>query len=86
MNARIAGLLLLSAALGGAASGKKKKDQKPPEPSPLDKYISDAYQDGSFAASGASARLHLVAECAFFESGVRSQSQPRRRLSNHRRK
>jgi len=33
--------------LCAAADSKKKKDQKPPEPSPLDKYISDSYKDGS---------------------------------------
>jgi flagellar L-ring protein precursor FlgH len=45
MNVRIAGLLLMCAALCTAASPKKKKDQAPPEPSPLDKYIADAYRD-----------------------------------------
>jgi flagellar L-ring protein precursor FlgH len=43
---RIACLLVLCAALCTAAS-PKKKTQTPPEPSPLDKYISDAYKDGS---------------------------------------
>jgi len=46
MNLRIASLILVCAALGSAAS-LKKKNQNPPEPSPLDKYISDAYNDGS---------------------------------------
>jgi flagellar L-ring protein precursor FlgH len=40
-------LLLLCAALCTAQSSKKKKTQPPPEPSPLDKYIADAYKDGS---------------------------------------
>ncbi|HTW66631.1 MAG TPA: flagellar basal body L-ring protein FlgH [Bryobacteraceae bacterium] len=44
MKTRITLLLLLSAALSVASSPKKKKDQTP-EPSPLDKYISDAYHD-----------------------------------------
>jgi flagellar L-ring protein precursor FlgH len=48
MNRRIGFLLLLCAALLTAASPKdKKKAEKPPEPSPLDKYILDAYKDGS---------------------------------------
>ncbi len=47
MNVRIAGLVLLCAALGSAASPKKKKDQKPPDPSPLDKFIADADKAGS---------------------------------------
>src|SRR5580658_8924961 len=48
MNQRIASLLLVCAALCTAASPKdKKKTQAPPEPSPLDKYIIDAYKDGS---------------------------------------
>jgi flagellar L-ring protein FlgH len=48
MNVRIASLLLVCASLCGASSPKdKKKDQKPPEPSPLDRYILDAYKDGS---------------------------------------
>ena len=47
MNVRIVSLLLLCAALAAAASPKKKKNQTPPEPSPLDKYIADAYKDDS---------------------------------------
>ncbi len=48
MNIRIASLLIVCAALCAAASPKdKKKKPTPPEPSPLDKYISDAYKDGS---------------------------------------
>jgi flagellar L-ring protein precursor FlgH len=48
MNVRIASLLLVCVSLCGASSPKdKKKDQKPPEPSPLDRYILDAYKDGS---------------------------------------
>jgi flagellar L-ring protein precursor FlgH len=48
MKVRIASLLLVCVSLCGASSPKdKKKDQKPPEPSPLDKYILDAYKDGS---------------------------------------
>ncbi len=46
MNARIAALLLIGCALC-AAGPKKKKAQTQPEPSPLDKYISDAYKDDS---------------------------------------
>jgi flagellar L-ring protein FlgH len=44
MNLRIASLLFICAALCAASSPKKKK-QTPPEPSPLDKYINDAYRD-----------------------------------------
>jgi flagellar L-ring protein precursor FlgH len=40
-------LLLLCAALCAAQPSKKKKTQPPPELSPLDKYIIDAYKDGS---------------------------------------
>jgi len=47
MKLRILSLLLVSAFLCTAQSPKKKKTQTPPEPSPLDKYISDAYKDGS---------------------------------------
>jgi flagellar L-ring protein precursor FlgH len=48
MKVRIASLLLVCVSLCGASSPKdKKKDQKPPEPSPLDRYILDAYKDGS---------------------------------------
>jgi flagellar L-ring protein precursor FlgH len=36
---------LVGAALCTAQSTKKKKAQTPPEPSPLDKYISDSYHD-----------------------------------------
>ncbi len=46
MNLRIASLLFLCVALATAAA-PKKKNQTPPEPSPLDKYINDAYKDGS---------------------------------------
>jgi flagellar L-ring protein FlgH len=46
MNIRLISLLLVCAALCAAASPKnKKKAQTPPEPTPLDKYISDAYRD-----------------------------------------
>jgi len=44
MKLRIGSLLLVCAVLCTAANPKKKK-QQPPEPSPLDKYISDAYRD-----------------------------------------
>jgi flagellar L-ring protein FlgH len=48
MNIRIVSLLMACAALCAAASPKdKKKKPTPPEPSPLDKYISDAYKDGT---------------------------------------
>lgn len=48
MKMRVTALLLLCVALCTAADQKnKKKDQKPPEPSPLDKYISDAAKEGS---------------------------------------
>jgi flagellar L-ring protein FlgH len=43
MKVRIASLVLMCSALSIAASGKK--NQVPPEPSPLDKYIADAYRD-----------------------------------------
>src|ERR1700677_1254925 len=45
MKLRIVSLLLVCAVLGTATDPKKKKSQTPPEPSPLDKYISDAYRD-----------------------------------------
>src|SRR5579862_8597541 len=45
MNARLLSLLLLCATFASASSGKKKKNQTAPEPSPLDKYIADAYRD-----------------------------------------
>jgi flagellar L-ring protein FlgH len=45
MKLRILSLLLACAALCAASDSKKKKTQTPPEPSPLDKYISDAYRD-----------------------------------------
>ena len=45
MTSRIAGLLLFSAVLCTAASFKIKKNQAQPEPSPLEKYIADAYRD-----------------------------------------
>lgn len=45
MSLRIATLLFVCAALCAASSPKKKKTQTPPEPSPLDKYINDAYRD-----------------------------------------
>src|ERR1700734_3711005 len=45
MILRSAALVLACAALCAASSPKKKKTQTPPEPSPLDKYISDAYRD-----------------------------------------
>jgi len=44
MKLRIVSLLLVCALLCSAADPKKKKQQTP-EPSPLDKYISDAYRD-----------------------------------------
>ena len=45
---RLASLLFVCAALCSAAPPKdKKKAQTPQETSPLDKYISDAYKDGS---------------------------------------
>src|SRR5580704_12485375 len=47
MTVRIASLLLVCATLVTAAPPKKKKDEKPPEPSPLDKYITDADKAGS---------------------------------------
>jgi flagellar L-ring protein FlgH len=47
MKLRILSLLLVGAVLCTAQSSNKKKTQTPPEPSPLDKYISDAYKDGS---------------------------------------
>jgi len=47
MNRCILTGLLVCVTLCAAADSKKKKDQKPPEPSPLDKYISDSYKDGS---------------------------------------
>ena len=46
MKLRIMSLVLVCAALC-AAAGPKKKGQTAPEPSPLDRYISDAYKDGS---------------------------------------
>jgi flagellar L-ring protein precursor FlgH len=46
MKVRIASLLLVCAVLCIAAP-KKKKKQSPPEPTPLDKYIADAYKNGS---------------------------------------
>src|SRR5580700_12241006 len=45
MKPRILSLLLVGAVLCSGADPKKKKTQTPPEPSPLDKYISDAYRD-----------------------------------------
>ena len=47
MKLRILSLLLVGAVLCTAQPPKKKKTQTPAEPSPLDKYISDAYQEGS---------------------------------------
>ena len=47
MKVRILSLLLVCSALCAAQTTKKKKPQTSPEPSPLDKYISDAYKDGS---------------------------------------
>jgi flagellar L-ring protein precursor FlgH len=43
MTVRVAGILAACVLTCSAAS--KKKAQGPPEPSPLDKYISDAYRD-----------------------------------------
>ena len=45
MNVRILSLLLACAALCAAADQKSKKKQQQAEPSPLDRYISDAYRD-----------------------------------------
>jgi flagellar L-ring protein precursor FlgH len=45
MSLRIATLLFICAALCAASSPKKKKTQTAAEPSPLDKYINDAYRD-----------------------------------------
>jgi flagellar L-ring protein precursor FlgH len=45
MKLRLVSLLLVWAALCAAASPKNKKKETPPEPTPLDKYISDAYRD-----------------------------------------
>src|SRR5580693_6263375 len=47
MKLRIVSLLFICAVLSTAADPKKKKPQTAAEPSPLDKYITDAYQDGS---------------------------------------
>lgn len=47
MKIRLLSFLFVCAFLSIAASPKKKKDQKPPEPSPLDKYIADADKAGS---------------------------------------
>jgi len=44
MKLRMGSLLLVCAVLCTAADSKKKKSQAP-EPSPLDKYVSDAYRD-----------------------------------------
>jgi flagellar L-ring protein precursor FlgH len=43
---RVLSLLVICAVLASAA-GPKKKKQAPPEPSPLDKYITDAYKEGA---------------------------------------
>jgi flagellar L-ring protein FlgH len=45
MNVRILSLLLACVAVCTAQSQQKKKKQTPPEPSPLDKYVTDAYRD-----------------------------------------
>jgi flagellar L-ring protein FlgH len=47
MKVRMAALLLACATLSWAAdpNNNKKKKQTPPEPSPLDKYITDSYRD-----------------------------------------
>jgi flagellar L-ring protein precursor FlgH len=42
---RLATLLIVSAMVCSVASGKNKKAPAAPEPSPLDKFISDAYRD-----------------------------------------
>lgn len=47
MMLRTLSLFLLCAVLSTAADSKKKKNQAPPEPSPLDKYIADAYKQGT---------------------------------------
>ncbi len=51
MTGRITTLLLLCAAIGAPASLKFKKNQTPPEPSPLEKYIADAYRDNQLPAA-----------------------------------
>jgi flagellar L-ring protein precursor FlgH len=47
MNVRSAMVFLCSITLWAGASNENKKKKAPPEPSPLDKYISDAYKDYS---------------------------------------
>jgi flagellar L-ring protein precursor FlgH len=47
MKIRITMLLLMFGILSSAESPKNKKPQGAPEPSPLDRYIADAYKDGS---------------------------------------
>jgi flagellar L-ring protein FlgH len=47
MKVKIALLIMLPLLLCGADSSKDKKKKTPPEPSPLDKYISDAYRDAT---------------------------------------
>jgi flagellar L-ring protein precursor FlgH len=47
MNARLLILLLVCAVLCAGAGPKNKKKQAPAEPSPLDRYIQDAYKNGS---------------------------------------
>ena len=51
MKPRVAILVLLPVALCCGASSSKKKKASPPEPSPLEKYISDAYKDYSSPAA-----------------------------------
>src|SRR6202050_1374251 len=46
MNVRILSFLLACAALCTAQQAKKSKTPAPPEPSPLDKYISESSKDG----------------------------------------
>ena len=72
MKLRIASLLFICTVLATAADPKKKKGQTPPEPSPLDKYISDADQRWQLSAGRPSTRIHLVAKRAFVELGVGS--------------
>lgn len=45
MNLRMISLLFTGVLLCSAADSKKNKAKAPPEPSPLDKYIQDAYKD-----------------------------------------
>jgi flagellar L-ring protein precursor FlgH len=51
MKYRILILALLPLLLCGADSSKDKKKKAPPEPSPLDKYITDAYRDATLPSA-----------------------------------